>query len=233
MMTLRGPTLIYCAGGNARFAQIAIDAGFEYGARLPPRGLHHPIYFADQDWKNPNRQRYMNALAEHRPTLATVLDWEQEEQRTEVLDWAEEAAQYVERVLIIPKVLGRIDTLPHRIGGAQIVLGYSVPTSYGGTFVPVWEFAGWDVHLLGGSPHRQMELCYYLNVVSVDGNFHLGMATRHCQFWMPGTARYAKNRYWPTLREANGGENWPGDDAPYEAFRRSCTNIVRAWQHVR
>lgn len=224
------PTLIYCADGNARFAQISIDAGFKYGARLPHRGLHHSIYFADQDWKNPDRKRYMAELARHQPMMATVLDWERAEQRSEVLGWAEDAARFVERVLIIPKVPGTIETLPHRIGDTQIILGYSVPTSYGGTFVPTWEFAGWPVHLLGGSPHRQMELCHYLNVVSTDGNFHLGMATRFCQFWMPGTARYARNRWWPTLAEANGGMRWLGKDAPYEAFRRSCENIAKAWR---
>jgi len=223
-------TLIYCADGNKRLAQIAIDAGFRYGARLPARGLHHPPFFADQDWKQPDRTRYMAELAAHRPVMATVIDWEHAGQRGEVLGWAEEAAQYVERVLIVPKVLGGIKTLPRRIGGADVVLAYSVPTKYGGTFVPVWEFDGWPVHLLGGSPHAQMRLCYYLNVASVDGNMHQMMATRYCQFWMPGTARYASNRYWPTLREANGGERWPGIDAPYEAFARSCRNIIKAWE---
>jgi len=229
---MAAPVLIYCADGNKRLAQIAIDAGFEYGARLPPRGLHHSIYFADQDWNNPDRVRYMAALKQHRPAMATVLDWEQEEQLAEVLDWAEEAAQYVERVLIVPKVAGGIESLPRRIGGADVVLAYSVPTKYGGTFVPIWEFDGWPVHLLGGSPHAQMELYQYhaLGVVSVDGNMHQMMATRFCQFWVRGTARYARNRWWPALREANGGERWAGDDAPYEAFRRSCRNIAAAWE---
>jgi hypothetical protein len=101
------PTLIYCAGGNRRFAQIAIDAGYKFGSQLP-NTIYHPIYFADQDWKRPNRATYMAMLAQHRPTMATVLDWERDEQLPEVLDWAEEAAQYVAQVLIIPKVIGRL-----------------------------------------------------------------------------------------------------------------------------
>jgi len=219
---MASPTLIYCADGNKRLAQIAIDAGFLYGARLPARGLHHPIHFADQDWKAPDRTRYMAELDKHRPVMATVLDW------------AEESAQFVERVLIVPKVLGGIASLPRRVGGAEIVLAYSVPTRYGGTFVPIWEFEGWPVHLLGGSPHAQMELYQYhaLDVVSVDGNMHQMMAVRFCQFWVRGTAWYAKNRWWPTLREANDGERWQGD-ALYEAFTRSCHNIVEAWRCFR
>lgn len=56
------------------------------------------------------------------------------------------------------------------------------------------------------------------------------MAVRWGQFWAPGNATYALDRYWPRLREADG-ERW-GDDAPYEAFRRSCENIVREWERI-
>jgi hypothetical protein len=222
------PTLIYCADGNARFAEIAINAGFRYGAQLP-NTVYYPIYFADQDWHNPDRRAYMTALAEHRPHMATILDWEHEKQFPEVLGWAEEAAQWVERIIIVPKVIGGIGRIPRRVGGKPVVLGYSVPTKYAGTELPIWAFAGWPVHLLGGSPHRQMELWRYFSniaeVVSADGNMANKMATQRCQFWMPGTAR-AQNRFWPTLEEA-GFERQ--HDAPYEAFRRSCANIIAAW----
>jgi hypothetical protein len=210
--------------------QIAIDAGFLYGAQLPNTIYFQP-YFADQDWRNPDRERYMAALAKHRPKMATVLDWERWDQRDEVLRWAEDAAQFVQKVLIVPKVFGGVKTLPRTIGGSDVILAYSVPTRYAGTSVPVWEFSSWPVHLLGGSPQKQMEMCHYMNVVSADGNYAGKMAMRHCQFWTPGTARYARNRWWPTLREANGGVDWTGElDAPYEAFRRSCENIISAWK---
>ncbi|HEU5088544.1 MAG TPA: DUF6610 family protein, partial [Roseiflexaceae bacterium] len=163
------PELVYCAGKNARYAAVAIAAGFRYGAQLPCT-TYGPVWFADQDWKRPDRTRYMAALAAHRPAMATVLDLDQPEQLADVLSWAEEAAQYVERVLIIPKYSSAVDAIPRRIGGADVVLAYSVPTAFGGTSVPVWEFTGWPVHLLGGSPHRQMELTRYMDVVSADGN---------------------------------------------------------------
>jgi hypothetical protein len=228
------PTLIYCGGGNRRLAEIAVAAGFRYGAQLPDTIYPDvaPLWFADQDWREPRREAYMQALAEHRPTQATVLDLEREEQLPEVLEWAEEAAQHVERVVIVPKVFGIIERLPARIGGADVVLGYSVPTRYAGTEVPTWEFGHRPVHLLGGSPQAQMRLAHYLNVVSADGNMHQMFATRFCMFWVPGTARYASNRWWPTLREARGGmwgSGGPDADAPYEAFRRSCENIAAAW----
>lgn len=230
------PVLIYCAGGNKRFYEIATVAGFEYGARLPDT-VYGRLYFADQDFHDPNRETYMAALARHRPVMASVLDLEREEQLDDVLDWAEEAAQYIEHVMLIPKAPGIINKLPRHINGAGVILGYSVPTQYGGTDVPIWEFAGWPIHLLGGSPHKQMELWRYFTViaqvVSVDGNYINKMATRYCQFWTPGDAQYANNRWWPMLKEADGklwGDGSKKTDAPYEAFRRSCENIMKAWK---
>jgi hypothetical protein len=208
--------IIYCANGNRRFAQIAIEAGMTYGAQLPGT-VYHPPEFADQDWKRPNRAAYMAALAQHRPRMATVLDWERDDQLPEVLSWAEEAAQYVEVIILIPKVFGGIRRLPRRIGGATVRLGYSVPTAYGGTELPLWEFAGWPVHLLGGSPHRQIHLAHYLRVESADGNYANRKATQFCEWW--------NGARWLPLQP-------PQEDAPYEAFRRSCANIMAAWREL-
>lgn len=215
------PELIYCAGKNQRYEAIAHAAGFGIGVQLP-NTVYHPIVFADQDWENPRRAAYMAALDRHRPRMATVLDLERDDQRGEVLSWAEEAAQYVGRVLIIPKVAGIIETLPRRIGGADVVLGYSVPTHHGGTYVPVWEFAGWPVHLLGGSPHKQMVLTRYMDVVSVDGNMHQDQAHKG-RFW---SLQKGPKGHWRQLREI--GVDLPTDNH-LEAFRLSCENIAAAW----
>lgn len=106
--------LIYCADGNQRFASIALDAGWLYGAQLPATVYYRP-YMVDQDWRNPERSAYMAALREYRPWLATVLDWERDEQLPEVLDWASEAAQYAQVVIIIPKVHNGIHKIPRSI----------------------------------------------------------------------------------------------------------------------
>lgn len=212
------PTLIYCAGGNRQFAQIAIDAGYEYGAQLPAT-VYHPVHFADQDWRKPCRAAYMAALAKHRPHMATVLDWEREEQLAEVLDWAEEAAQYVGVVLVIPKVQGGVNRIPRSIAGAEVRLGYSVRSSYGASELMLSEFHGWPVHLLGGNPWRQMELARYLDVRSADGNAHQGAAVRWCMVWT--------QRRWERLKDLEA--EYRTVDAPYEAFRRSCANIMAVW----
>lgn len=217
------PELIYCAGKNQRFEAVAHAAGFRIGVQLP-NTVYHPVYFADQDWRDPDRDAYMAALKHHRPYMATVLDLEVPAQLSEVLAWAENAATYVGQVLIIPKYSGAVDDVPRQIGGKPIVLAYSVPTAFGGADVPIWEFVGWPVHLLGGSPHRQMELARYLSVISTDGNMANKMA-HSCRFW---SAKPGPKGHWVQLAEVGDG-GW-GKDANLEAFRRSCVNIAAAWR---
>lgn len=229
------PELIYCAKGNKAFMQAAIDAGFLSGAQLPGT-IYHPPHFVDQDWtayqkalkQSPDaasklRDRYITAVKHYKPVMASVLDYEHSHQRCEVLEWAEEIAPHVDRVMLIPKVSGDIPTLPRIIGGKPVVLGYSVPTSHGGTDLMLWEFIGFPVHLLGGSPHKQMFLYrnyFRKNCVSVDGNMHMKMATMRCQYW---SDEARKCHRWTALERGYEG------GAPLEAFRRSCQNIAAAW----
>lgn len=219
--------LIWCADGNARHSMIAHAAGWLYGARLPARGLALlPLHMADQDWRRPDRARYMASLAKHRPALATVLDWEHPEQLSEVLSWAEEAAQYAtEAVLLIPKVPGGIPLLPRRIGDKDVWLAYSVPTSYGGSPVPLWELRGWTVHLLGGSPQAQRDCWRYLrqiaDVRSADCNVAKKLATQRCCYWTRCTTRHG---HWQPIQGA------VEVGAPDECVRRSVINIREAWE---
>lgn len=207
--------LIYCAAGNPRFAQIAIDAGYLYGAQLP-NTIYHAPYFVDQNWRNPDRKRYMRALAQYKPQVATVLDLERAEQLPEVLSWAEEAAQWVQTVIIIPKAQGIVAHLPRKIGGGDVRLGYSVPTKFAGTELPVWDFMGWPVHLLGGNPQNQMRLAHYMDVRSADGNA-AQRAAMHGIEWISG--KWQRSAY-------------EGDDMPYRVWDRSCRNIKAAWQRA-
>lgn len=222
-------TLIYCAGKNATFAGIAAAAGFKLGAQVPCT-VYNDLYFCDQDWKQPNREAYMAALAKYRPVMATVLDWEREEQLGEVLSWAEEAAQHTERVLIVPKVQGGIGRLPRRVGGREVMLAFSVPTRFGGTELPLWEFAGWPIHLLGGSPQSQMRHAIHLDaiadVVSADGNM-AQLQANSCRFW---SARPGPKGHWWQLSDVGDTNRERG--ARERAFKRSCENIMRAWRSL-
>ena len=216
------PTLIFCAAKNKRYVEISINAGFLYGAQLPNK-VYYPPYFVDQDWKNPNLESYVEALKEYQPYMASVMDWERPEQLPEILKWAEAIVPFVEVIMIVPKVQNSISSLKKKICGKSVRLGYSVPTIYGGTALPYSDFIGWPIHLLGGSPHKQMKLTGFLNVVSIDGNMHMKMAEL-CTFW---SRDKGIRGHWIGLNEI-GDNDW-GKDAPYEAFRRSCVNIMNAW----
>jgi len=219
--------LIYCADGNPAFARAAVEAGWLYGARLPAT-VYETVHFADQDWKKPDRAAYMAALAAHKPAMATVLDWERDELFGEVMAWAEEAATHVTgAVVIIPKVVGGVPRVPGSVGGRRVVLGYSIPTSYGGSPVPLWEHAGRPVHLLGGSPQEQLRLWYAFGgvgceVVSADGNM-AGQQARKGRYWSrePGP-----KGHWKQLSDCGDGRK---DGVPLECFRRSLAAIRAAW----
>ena len=218
------PALIFCrGGGKASFVKIALEAGWLYGARLPST-IYDNLYFADQDWKKPDRQTYMKDLDKYRPVVATVLDLEREEQFSEVMDWVEEASEFVDKVVIIPKVSGIISRIPKKINNKYIVLGYSVPTKYGGTRVSPLEFEGRPVHLLGGSPFRQMEFYLCMNVESADGNM-MNQQANLCRYWSP--LFNDKKQNWIQLKET--GDNRK-DGANLECFRLSCYNIMTAWK---
>lgn len=227
------PTLIFCADGNRKHAEIAIAHGLRYGAQLP-NTIYFPPVFVDQDWLHPNRDKYMDALAIHRPALASVLDWERDEQLPEVLEWAALAAEFVsEAVIIIPKVPGGIERLPRTINGKPIRLGYSTPVKtpgkFSGTGVPLREFAGWDCHILGGSPQKQYMVAHKgIRAASVDNNYIMGQANRG-RFFAPdiGNAVKAQNRYFPQLAEAGLGHI--REEIPYRAFSLSCANLKAMW----
>ncbi len=209
--------LIYCSGGNRKYASIAVRHGYAYGAQLPDT-VYFPTVFCDQNFKTPNRERYMKGLAQHKPAMATVIDWMHDDQLDEVLSWADEAAQYVtDSVIIIPKVHSGISRLPRSIRGKAVRLGYSVPTAYGGTEVMLMEFAGWRVHLLGGQPQAQMDLARYLDAATADGNY-AQLKAKWAEFWTING--------WRSLGSIGLGDL---TDAPYRAFELSCINIKAAW----
>jgi N-acetylglutamate synthase-like GNAT family acetyltransferase len=214
--------LIYCASGNKRFADIAIKYDFKYGAQLP-NTIYHAPYFVDQNWKKPVRDTYMACLKEHAPALATVLDLEEEYQLNEVMSWANEAAQYVtDAVIIIPKAMSIIHCLPDTLRGKQVRLGYSVPTKFGGTCVPTWEFGRRPAHLLGGSPSEQLKLKSYLNVQSADGNYVQKAAINYGNSWLI-------DQSWSYGADMNLWER-QSEDAMYKAFELSLMNIKAAWE---
>jgi len=221
------PELIYTAGGNREYVPLALARGMSYGVQLPDTCYFPPV-FADQNYFKPDRARYMKMLAEHRPRMATVLDLEYHRTFDEVMDWANEASQYVtESVILIPKVHGSIAQFPREINGKEVVLGYSVKTSHGCTTVNFHEFRGWKVHLLGGNTHTQIMLAARgLNVVSTDSNIW-NLHARAGRFWTAQPIDAANRRY-PTLTEA--GMSHITENIPLRCLDLTFINVLAAWQ---
>lgn len=227
--------LIASTGGNRFLTAIALKHGFLYGAQLPTTVRHDVLFFADQDWKRPEKHpRYLEMVAEWCPHLATVVDIEVERDMDRAMKMAEQIIDYVDHILWIPKLNGCVDKLPRELKGKKCMLAYSVPTKYGGTTLPLDDFHGWDVHLLGGSPINQASIVRSLhgkaNVYSIDGNFWVKQATRFCQFFVRNPMNGVKNKHWPTLKEYDGVK-WDGN-GPEEAFRRSCVAVLDFWKEV-
>lgn len=222
------PQLIYCADGNKKFSDIAIKNGFLYGARLPSK-FHNPIYFADQDWKNPDKESYIKAMQEHKPRIATVIDWDNNTDYGTVMDWAVGISDIVDTIIIIPKIHNTIHLIPETINGKSVRLGYSVPTSYGGTELLLSEFGRRPVHLLGGSPHKQMELCNYLNVHSIDGNYHQKMASERRQVFSNIRLIKSAQKSFPKCKDFSELDFYD----IYTAFDISCKNVKIGWYGIK
>lgn len=172
-------------------AMLAYAAGWKIGTRSIQRNTGRPhthlysgkwehnysLTFIDNDYHNYQHSLHLETVAKFRPKYATVRDIMTEEQCEEagieffplplILDWAAEIAEHAQNVIIIPKY-DCFDLLPE-----SYVLGYSVPTSHGGTPLPVSAFVGRRTHLLGGSWKAQLAHMAALgdSVVSMDNNY--------------------------------------------------------------
>lgn len=159
---LKFPTIIYCGVGNKNLDTLAVQNGFRYGLRLPKDNRAElEVFFADQNWKNPNKDKYIQSIEKHKPQVVTVLDLEREEQYNEVIEWANliSELEFIKIIIIIPKCLGVIEKIPRNIKDKEIRLGFSVPTNHGRTDLDTELFKDWEIHLLGGQPKNK---CYML-----------------------------------------------------------------------
>lgn len=176
---LTRPDMIYTFSQSDGSCCMAYDAGLYYGSRTVKSVVceRHPVTFMDNEWKDYEHSLHIEGIAKHRPKYSTVLDVLTKGQcelmglpfvpLDQILKWAEEVEQYAENVIVIPKY-DCIEEIPKKY-----MLGYSVPSSYGGTPLSFDRFANRRVHLLGGSVRSQYYLWtqYPKEVVSIDTNY--------------------------------------------------------------
>ena len=137
----------------------------------------HKINFIDNEWKGYNHERHIKAVKHFKPKYATTRDIMSSDQCRkndveyytfeQILEFAEEVDKYAENTILIPKY-DCIDKIPE-----NYVLGFSVPTSYGGTEVNYESFKGRKIHLLGGSWKLQLKYLELFgdDVISLDNNY--------------------------------------------------------------
>lgn len=196
---------------------ISSSVSASYLARAQAFGLD--IDFVDNEFKEYNHEQHVAAVKALSPKYATVRDLMTRSQCEdagidfytfdEIIDLARDVAQYAENVIVIPKY-DCIADIPD-----EFMLGYSVPTSYGGTPLPIERFVGRRVHLLGGRWKRQRNALAILgdSCVSLDNNHLMNIAR-----W--GMA------YAPDGRQVNAKDVIPGYYGNLVAMILSMSAIV-------
>lgn len=143
---------------GARYTNIRDIKTFDFAARG----------FLDIDWKNYDFSKHIEAAAQQTPRITIARDVECIFQMDSILREAEQLAEYCSHVAIVPKDPELSNRLEELIP-EEFILGYSVPTKYGGTKVPLDSFKR-PVNLLGGRPDVQRTLANHLKVFSLDCN---------------------------------------------------------------
>ncbi len=154
-----------------RAIRIAVKHGWLPGARysnLRDVRWFDRLGFLDIDWKDYRYHLHLRAAKATRPLMTVARDVENIRHLDRIIDQAFELSAYADHVIVVPKdarLCDRIDELIPR----HFLLGYSVPTRYGGTTLPLADFSR-PTHLLGGRPDVQRRLATEINVVSLDCN---------------------------------------------------------------
>lgn len=152
-------------------ASIAHRYGWHPGARytnLRDVRRFDRVGFLDIDWKRYDFDRHIAAAKAVRPMVTVARDVERIDDLALVLEQAQALREFADQVIVVPKDESMAENL-HELIPPEFKLGYSVPTRYGGTNVPVTSFDR-PVHLLGGRPDVQARLVGSLEVFGVDCN---------------------------------------------------------------
>lgn len=162
----------YVAHGRA-VQQLAEKCGWYPAARYTNlrdvrRVAFTKVGFLDIHWKRYSFARHLESVRAVSPLMTVARDIESIWETDAVLREAEALARHASFVVIVPKdrrLARKLDSVVPR----EYLLGYSVPTRYGGTSIRP-EFFTRPVHLLGGRPDIQRQLGNLMPVVSFDCN---------------------------------------------------------------
>jgi hypothetical protein len=156
---------------SATVLEIAVAHGWLPGARYTNmrdvRGFSR-LGFLDIDWKRYDYTRHLETAMQWRPLVTIARDIEERRDLRRIIDQAYRLLEFARHVVVVPKDPLLVSRLNSSIP-AEFLLGYSVPTRYGGTSLPPAAFRR-PVHLLGGRPDVQRQLAETMPVFSIDVN---------------------------------------------------------------
>ncbi len=165
------PCILRFVAHSKRVISIALHHGWLPGARytnLRDVREFDRLGFLDIDWENYNFKKHLSATKATNPVITVARDILDFNSLDEILDQASELSKYCTYVIVVPKDPRLGPSLSSLIPD-EYLLGYSVPSSYGGTQIPPSCFNR-PVHLLGGRPDVQRQLASLMPVVSLDCN---------------------------------------------------------------
>lgn len=165
------PTVQKFITHSRHVTQIARRFGWLPGARytnLRDIRSYDRIAFLDIDWHRYNFAKHIAAARATHPLYTVAQDILRRRDLVRILDEAQELAEVAERVIVVPKAKSLAYELDDLIP-PQFILGFSVPSTYGGTSIHPRYFRR-PVHLLGGRPDAQRSLADQMPVISLDCN---------------------------------------------------------------
>lgn len=156
-----------------RVISIASEYGWRPGARYTNlRDIRHVSFrgvgFLDINWKQYCFDTHLEATKLTKPYFTVARDIENKENLESILYEAGKLSRYANFVIVVPKDR-RLEGLLDEVIPKEYILGFSVPTRYGGTTIVPEAFTR-PVHLLGGRPDVQRKLADLMPVVSFDCN---------------------------------------------------------------
>jgi hypothetical protein len=126
------------------------------------------VGFIDINWRHYDFSRHLEAVKSARPYMTIAKDVLVGDNLEEIIDQAYQLNEYANMVAIVPKDINIRHEMEDIIPAA-FILGYSLPSRYGGTPIEPKCFKR-PVHLLGGTPARQIALASAMDVYSFDCN---------------------------------------------------------------
>lgn len=204
--------------GRTDLTEYARERGLLTGSRLDHITEYEnegiDVRFIDMHWEDPDIEKLVSKCKRHKPDYAIAGDYSRDTDNTHLVnETADRLKNHCDNVIVVPKVESHLDNIP-----SYALVGYSTPSEYEGTDIGLRRYIDIDndIHILGGTPHKQFEIIGKIwvdNVQSADSNSIHKAATMGSKYWKPDFPRWVKI---------------DGDNAVERAYRRSVDNVIKS-----